>query len=132
MADHVDYPDSPPISCVTDIIAIIRNDETNTKRDELFHHAWNVQGYLFATFVGRPDDGEVPPKFMAQPEPVRQEFLMECKHLIREVNGSPAFTTTYENDIIEALEGWGLDAVLNIVRPLLKFLYDLIGREWKH
>jgi len=131
MADHVDYPESPPISCVTDIISIIRSDETATRRDELFHCAWNVQGYLFRTFIGDPDGT----KFSALPLADQNAFLGEFKIMLRsihECDDDCCKDTVYGNDIMDFLDDWGLDSIKNVVAPFLKFLYDLIGRVWKH
>ena len=37
----------------------------------------------------------------------------------------------FGNDIIDALSDLGLDSILAIIRPLLKFLYDLVGMTWR-
>ena len=50
------YPETLPLSCVQNIISIIRNREIATKKQEFFHCLWNVQGYLQLTVVGSPDN----------------------------------------------------------------------------
>ncbi len=129
---HADYPGSPPIECVTDAISIIRNDETAERRDELFYCAWNIQGYLFSTFIGNPEKGKA---FKAESPEIQEEFFVQCKALIQCVHddGSECCAQTiYGNDIIEMLEEWGLEKMKDLIAPLLRFIYNLIGREWGH
>ena len=87
MAFQVAYPEQPPVSCVLAIVDIIRNDETSTKRAELFQHAWNVLGYGFGMVIGRPDTDDHP-TVRAQPISVQQDFLEASKKLVRCIHDS--------------------------------------------
>lgn len=50
------YPSMLPLACVQNAITIIRNREIEAKKIEFAHCLWVVQGYLFKTLFGEPED----------------------------------------------------------------------------
>ncbi len=55
MPNHSNYPDAAPIPCIAQTINIIRTGEVSEKKEELFLHLWNIQGYAQKVLLGEPE-----------------------------------------------------------------------------
>lgn len=138
MACHP-YPVTLPLSCATDLLAIIRNGQFAAKIDQSMAHLWTLQGYGQRLVFGDPSlHQSFQAKLQEDDRDHRrkhyQSFMITVQKCIDESGKAglcsgphPSEVMAFKNDIIDFL-----DDLKTFMTKVLKWVYEMMGREWKH
>lgn len=78
------YPPMLPLACVQNAISILRNREVDAKKSEFAHCLWVVQGYVFKTLFGEPEDHPADGSLFGAVQPVSNADLDELCGCLQE------------------------------------------------
>ena len=108
------YPETLPLTCVQNVIAILKNRNIDENKSEFAHCVWNVQGYLQKVLFGDPAlHGACP------------EDCDDCEVTTEEWEDLASQMRMYQDDTFGSAEATALPwaAIIQMILPLiLEFL----------